>query len=94
MVDRQKLKKRKARLFETQSGLCYYCGIKMSMDNYPNSNFATIEHLYCRGDIRRLCQKKLGIVLACKKCNCERPNEFKPQYIYEPFDIRNWICSM
>lgn len=88
-------------LFDKHNGRCFYCNCKTKLGcifgmrhiEIPK-NAATIEHVYCRRDIRRCLENKL--VLACYKCNQEKNNEFNANYkewnegIFV-FDIREFL---
>jgi len=60
-------------LYKKFNGFCFYCKCKTEFTKEPqltSDNAATIEHLYCKLDIRRsLCDKT---VLACYKCNKDK----------------------
>lgn len=76
-------------LFNRQKGKCYYCSrdctmgynIRNSSDAQNNPSLATIEHLYPKLDLRRLCtmsktfkRRHKDKVMACYECN-QRMNE-------------------
>ena len=93
--------RKKAKLFNEQEGVCFYCKKKMLLtkeDRYTPYNTATFEHIYCKGDLRRWCKnKEKKVVLACYKCNSTRPNNFKYEYDKkeecEIFDIRKLLLT-
>lgn len=75
----------KVRLFR-ESSRCYWCGCVTIIGpdgRLPGSrlvpvpkNLATVDHLYSRLDVRRLClSHKRRLVLACYACNNRRASE-------------------
>lgn len=98
-TDAERKYDKKCKLYKEQGGFCYYCKKKMRLNEKGGTKItdrtATIEHLYCKGDLRRLCvspEKKH--VLACHKCNSTRLNDFaKYNFIYidKDFDIRDLL---
>ena len=62
-------------LFESQEGMCYWCGTPMSLTNrhqngQPASDFGTFEHLIPAKDGGEM--NHANIVLAHRKCNYQR----------------------
>lgn len=56
--------------------LCHWCGITMQLEANEADDYATLDHLYPRGDPRRGGNEWdiEKIVLACLKCNLARGN--------------------
>ena len=81
-----KLQRLRSQAFHAQSGLCYYCGIRMWLDNPAelpqphraiNARKCTAEHLIARCDGGR--DTAENIVAACHHCNTTRHKRKKPR---------------
>jgi len=88
-------KKIKQHLLKKLGNKCYYCKCEMDTVNTYTERGMSLEHLYCRGDIRRWCNhKERSLVLACRRCNSIRPNPVTiawQQIKIDMIDIRDLI---
>ena len=64
--------------------ICCYCKqMTFFSIKHRESNedlFATIEHIYWNGDLRRLLKGESRIKISCHKCNAERGNKYLEEY--------------
>lgn len=79
--NRKRLARRRQEEADRQGWRCYWCQVEMTplprctKDGRPAKTAVTLDHLFARGDLRRLLWPKPGesrYVAACRKCNEQR----------------------
>lgn len=69
-ADRRKLREK---LYKKQNGLCYICGLTMSITNPKSTAYATFDHVIPR--IQGGVEAQKNLRLACSRCNHKKGGE-------------------
>lgn len=86
-------RKRRARLFEVQGGICFWCKRALSTDRPTAKNYATFDELVPRA--KGGTQHWKNIVLSCQPCNNRRGCADAPHWAFALVAqrIEPWISN-